>query len=232
MRKLTARWVSRLLTIHRKHNRVTTSEECFVLLDRNPDEFLACSIPLDQTWNNHFTTTFRRSSNSRNSMFLRSNRLRRWLRSAQKEMASVFCGIGDKVHICYPSRAKNYHLRILCKLTELVQWWYKGKMTYEHQENARLLQQSMEAHMHSCYGDILSIGFRIALNFTTLSGLSPQWHFPLPRKRNSECSLNPIPQFFQRILHRKNSGIFSRSFNAIFQLKFISLNKFKHFKII
>ena len=40
MKKLSARWVSRLLTIDHKRNRVTTSIECLALFNRNKDEFL------------------------------------------------------------------------------------------------------------------------------------------------------------------------------------------------
>ncbi|QQP52895.1 Putative mariner transposase [Caligus rogercresseyi] len=39
MKKLSARWVPRLLTIDHKRNRVTTSMECLALFNRNKDEF-------------------------------------------------------------------------------------------------------------------------------------------------------------------------------------------------
>ena len=40
MKKLSARWVPRLLTIDHKRNRVTTLIECLTLFNRNKDEFL------------------------------------------------------------------------------------------------------------------------------------------------------------------------------------------------
>ena len=39
MKKLSGRWVPRLLTIDHKRNRVTTSIECLALFNRNKDEF-------------------------------------------------------------------------------------------------------------------------------------------------------------------------------------------------
>jgi len=40
MKKLSARWVPRLLSPDNKHNRETTSEQCLTLFKRNPKEFL------------------------------------------------------------------------------------------------------------------------------------------------------------------------------------------------
>jgi len=41
MRKMSARWVPRLLTPDNKSNRETTSEQCLTLLKRNPKKFLS-----------------------------------------------------------------------------------------------------------------------------------------------------------------------------------------------
>lgn len=43
MRKLSARWVRFLLTIDHKLNRVTTSQECLALFNRNMDELFIVS---------------------------------------------------------------------------------------------------------------------------------------------------------------------------------------------
>jgi len=40
MRKLSGRWVLRLLTADNKRNRETTSEQCLTLFKRNPKEVL------------------------------------------------------------------------------------------------------------------------------------------------------------------------------------------------
>jgi len=55
MRKLSARWVPRLLTPDNKRNRETTSEQCLTLFKRNPKEFLRCFVTVDETWIHSYT---------------------------------------------------------------------------------------------------------------------------------------------------------------------------------
>lgn len=50
MRKHSARWVPRLLTIDHKRKRVTTSQACLALFNRNMNEFLHRFITVDETW--------------------------------------------------------------------------------------------------------------------------------------------------------------------------------------
>ncbi|GBP74486.1 hypothetical protein EVAR_58987_1 [Eumeta japonica] len=65
-RKLSARWVPRLLTLDQKRNRVTTSKECLAMFSRYPDEF--CAVLL--LWTKHGSiTTRQRPRNNRNSGF-------------------------------------------------------------------------------------------------------------------------------------------------------------------
>jgi len=49
MRKLSAQWVSRLITPDNKRNRETTSEHCLTLFKRNPKEFLRRFVTVDGT---------------------------------------------------------------------------------------------------------------------------------------------------------------------------------------
>ena len=51
MRKLSARWVLRLVTPDNNCNRETdTSEQCLTLFKRNPKEFLRIFVTVDETW--------------------------------------------------------------------------------------------------------------------------------------------------------------------------------------
>ncbi|KAG5336736.1 SETMR methyltransferase, partial [Acromyrmex heyeri] len=50
MKKLSARWVPRLLTVDHKRDRVTISKQCLEMFQRNPDEFLRRFITVDETW--------------------------------------------------------------------------------------------------------------------------------------------------------------------------------------
>ena len=55
MRKLSARWVPRLLTPDNKRNRETTSQQCLTLFKRNPKEFLRRYVTVDETWIHWYT---------------------------------------------------------------------------------------------------------------------------------------------------------------------------------
>jgi len=55
MRKLSARWVPRLLTPDNKRNRETTSEQCLTLFKRNSKEFLCRFMTVDETWIHWYT---------------------------------------------------------------------------------------------------------------------------------------------------------------------------------
>ena len=49
MKKLSARWVPRLLTNVQKMNRMTISKQCLAMFQRNPTEFLRRFITVDET---------------------------------------------------------------------------------------------------------------------------------------------------------------------------------------
>lgn len=55
MKKLSAKWVPRLLTIDQKRNREVISKQCLDIYQRNPDEFLRRFITVDETWIHHYT---------------------------------------------------------------------------------------------------------------------------------------------------------------------------------
>ena len=62
MRKLSARWVPRLLTPDNKHNRETTVEQCLMLFKHNPKEFLHRFMTVDETWIHWYTPERRKLS--------------------------------------------------------------------------------------------------------------------------------------------------------------------------
>ncbi|KAG5337044.1 SETMR methyltransferase, partial [Acromyrmex charruanus] len=56
MKKLSARWVPRLLTVDHKRDRMTISKQCLEIFQRNPDEFLRRFITMDEIWIHYFTS--------------------------------------------------------------------------------------------------------------------------------------------------------------------------------
>ena len=62
MRKLSARWVPRLLTPDNKRNRDTISEQCLTLFKRNPKEFLRPFVTVDEALIHRYTPETRPQS--------------------------------------------------------------------------------------------------------------------------------------------------------------------------
>ncbi|QQP31396.1 Mariner transposase, partial [Caligus rogercresseyi] len=111
MKKLSARWVPRLLTIEHKRNRVTTSMECLALFNRNKDDGLNMDI-LQHT----------RDQAAIKSMGLKGESAPKKAKvglSTNKVMATVFWDAqkvlfhqdNARVHTCVVSMAKFYELR-------------------------------------------------------------------------------------------------------------------------
>lgn len=90
MRKLSARWVPRLLTVEQKRNRMTTSEHCLAMFKRNPKEFLRRFVTVDETWIHHYTPEMKEQSKQWISPGETAPKKARTVPSAGKVMATVF----------------------------------------------------------------------------------------------------------------------------------------------
>jgi DNA phosphorothioation-dependent restriction protein DptG len=62
MKKLSARWVSRLLTADQKHTRIKISEQCLKRFNKNKTDFVCQFITLDETWIHHYTSESKQQS--------------------------------------------------------------------------------------------------------------------------------------------------------------------------
>lgn len=90
MRKLSARWVPRLLTVEQKRNRMTTSEHCLNMFKRNPKEFLRRFVTVDETWIHHYTPETKEQSKQWTSPGETAPKKAKTVPSAGKVMATVF----------------------------------------------------------------------------------------------------------------------------------------------
>ena len=55
MRKMSARWVPRFLTVDQKRTRVVASEQCLGMFQRNSKAFLRRYVTVDETWIHYYT---------------------------------------------------------------------------------------------------------------------------------------------------------------------------------
>ena len=62
MRKLSTRWVPRLLTADHKRARIVASEQCLGMYQRNSKEFLRCYVTLDKTRIHYYTSETKNQS--------------------------------------------------------------------------------------------------------------------------------------------------------------------------
>ena len=93
MKKLSARWVSRLLTVNRKRDRVTISKQwrSLEMFQHNPVEFLRRFITVDETWIHYFTET-KEQSKQWTSPGESAPKKAKTVKSAGKVMVTVFLG--------------------------------------------------------------------------------------------------------------------------------------------
>jgi len=90
MKKLSARWVPRLLTVEQKRNHMTTSEHCLDMFKRNPKEFLRRFVTVDETWIHHYTPEMKEQSKQWTSPGEPAPKKAKTVPSAGKVMATVF----------------------------------------------------------------------------------------------------------------------------------------------
>jgi len=61
-KKLSARWVPRLLMVDNKRMRLLTSKRCLEQFKRNPKEFSRRVVTVDETWIHHYTPETKQQS--------------------------------------------------------------------------------------------------------------------------------------------------------------------------
>ena len=92
MRKLSVRWVPRLLTPDPKRNRETTSDQCLTLFKRKPKEFLHryVTIVVDETWIHWYTPETKEQSEQWITKGEHAPRKAKTVLSTGKVMATFF----------------------------------------------------------------------------------------------------------------------------------------------
>jgi len=107
MRKLSARWVPRLLTPDNKRNRETTSEQCFTLFKRNPKEFLRRFVTVDETWIYWYTPETKEQSKQWTSPGEPAPKKVKTVPPAGKVLATVFWDSQGVIYIDYLEKGKT-----------------------------------------------------------------------------------------------------------------------------
>ena len=107
MRKLSARWVPRLLTPDNKRNRETISEQCLTLFKRNLEEFLRRFVTVDETWIYWYTPETKQQSKQWISHDESAPKKAKTVPSAGNVMATVFWDSQCVIYIDYLEKGKT-----------------------------------------------------------------------------------------------------------------------------
>ena len=107
MRKLSARWVPRLLNSDNKQKRVTTSEQCLTLFKRNPKEFLRRFVTVDETWIHWYTPETKVQSKQWTSPDEPAPKKAKTIPSAGKVMATIFWDSRGIIFIDYLEKGRT-----------------------------------------------------------------------------------------------------------------------------
>jgi len=116
IKKLSARWVPRLLTVDHKRDRITISKQYLEMFRRN-SEFLHRFITVDETWIYHFTPEMKESKQWTSPREPASKKAK--IVKAGKVMAIVFWDARGIIHIDFlPSKqtinyAGDYYAALL-----------------------------------------------------------------------------------------------------------------------
>src|SRR5436190_23298789 len=120
MRKLTARWVPRLLTLDQKRIRMNISKALLERFKRNESDFLRRLITVDETWIHHFTPETKEQSKQWTAKGEPAPKTAKTVLSAGKVMATVFWDSHEIILIDYLQKRKTitgaYYASLLDKL--------------------------------------------------------------------------------------------------------------------
>lgn len=124
MRKLSARWVPRLLTIEQKRVRLNISQECLDMFRRNANKFLRRFITCDETWVHHYTPEMKEQSKQWIEKGESAPKKAKTVTSAGKVMASVFWDSHGVLLIDYLEKGKcingEYYAGLLQQLKDII----------------------------------------------------------------------------------------------------------------
>lgn len=148
MKKLSARWVPRLLTVDQKRNRVTISKDCLDMFKRNPKEFLRRFVTVDKTWIHHYTPETKEQSKQWISTGERAPKKAKTTISAGKVMATVIWDADGIILIDYLEKGRTITGQYYCALLDKFDAAWKKKRTHPYRN--KLLFHHDNAPAHSC----------------------------------------------------------------------------------
>lgn len=185
MKKLSARWVPRMLTAAQKQMRVETSEVLLEQFKQNPENFLHRIVTQDETWVHHFDPETKLQSKMWKHLGSPPPRKFKVLPSSSKIMASVFWDREGVIMIDYLERGHtitgHYYAEELRRLRQAIKDKRRGKL----RAGVLLLQDNAPAHTsHVATSTAKECGFEILPHPPYSPDLAPSDYHLFPKLKS------------------------------------------------
>ncbi|UYV78083.1 hypothetical protein LAZ67_16000046 [Cordylochernes scorpioides] len=186
LRKLSARWVPKLLTPDQKAVRRKLSSDNFALFEANPEEFVNRYVTMDETWAHHFTPESKQQSMQWRHSGSPLPKKAKTVPSAGKVMVSVFWDSEGVLLIDFLNKGQtitgNYYANLVKQLREAIKEKRRGKLSRKivyHQDNAPS-HRSLQA-----MATIYDSGFELLPHAPHSPDLAPSDFHLFPHLKNS-----------------------------------------------
>jgi len=200
-KKLSARWVPRLLIVDHKRDCVTITKQCLEMFQRNPDKFLRRFITVDETWIHYFTSEAKEQSKQWTSPDEPALKKAKTVKSTGEMMAIVFLECTRYNSYRLPSVEANDQWRLLRSLIELFQQHFKEK-TSPFDEEESVLPSRQCTGSYGIDGQIQRIPLRIASPSIIFARFNPLRLFPVSKP---EEMVQRKEIHYQRAHHRNRN---------------------------
>lgn len=146
MKKLLSRWVPRVLSAEQKENRMIASERNLEMFNRNPTDFVARLVTMDETWIHHYTPESKQQAARWTAQGERQPRRPKTQQSSGKVLASVFWDADGILLIDYLEHGKtinaDYYVALLDRLDAIL----REKRKRTQRKNILFLHDNAPAH--------------------------------------------------------------------------------------
>lgn len=181
MKKLSARWVPRLLTSDQKRRRLNISQQCLDLYKRNPTEFLRRFITVDETWVHHYTPETKEQSKQWVGPGETAPKKAKTVPSAGKVMATVFWDCKGVVLIDFLEHGRtitgSYYASLLDQLNDAI----KVKRPHLAKKKVLFHQDNAPAHASHIVGAKLhELGYEVLPHAPYSPDLAPSDYYLFP----------------------------------------------------
>jgi histone-lysine N-methyltransferase SETMAR len=143
LKKVSARWVPKMLTSDQKRVRHLTAETNLALINRDPDKFLKKIVTVDETWVHHYDPESKRQSMEWRHKGSPPPRKFLVTSSVGKIMATVFWDFEGVLLVDYLPRGHTitgeYYAKLIPKVRQAIKEKRRGKLrcgVLFHQDNA------------------------------------------------------------------------------------------------